>query len=90
MDSENIYRLRVGSCIGTIIDVHQSISSPDESEDFISRFYELRESIDDMDMSGISEHDVSLVEQATNALLSEFKSFFETGDHVSFYKKGSH
>ena len=90
MDIENKYRLRVESCIGTIIDVHQSISSPDENEDFISRFHELRDSIYDMDMSGVSESDVRLVEQATNALLGEFKSIFETGDYASFYRDGSH
>jgi len=90
MDLEKIYRLRVGSCIGTIIDVHQSISSPYENEDFISSFYELRDSIDYMDMSGVSEQDVRLVEQATNALLGEFRSIFETGDYASFYQEVSH
>ncbi|MBW2610038.1 MAG: hypothetical protein JRC68_06810 [Deltaproteobacteria bacterium] len=90
MDLENKYRLRVESCIGTIIDVHQSISSPYENEDFISRFYELRDSIDDMDMSGVSDRDIRLVEQATNALLGEFRSIFETGDHGFINKKRSH
>ena len=90
MNLENKYRLRVENCIGTIIEVHKSISLDHDNEDFISRFYELRETMDHMDMSGVSEHDVLMVEQATNALLGEFRSMFETGDLSSVYQKSPH
>jgi hypothetical protein len=90
MNSENKYRLRVEHCIGTIIDVHKSISPDHDNEDFMSRFYELRETIDHMDMSGVSEHDVLMVEQATNALLGEFRPMFETGDFSCVYQKAPH
>lgn len=90
MNLENIYRLRVETCIGTIIDVHKRISSHHENEDFISRFYELRKTVDHMDMSGVSEHDVLMVEKATNALLGEFRPIFETGDFSSVYQNAPH
>jgi hypothetical protein len=75
MDLEIKYRLRVENCIGTIMEIHESTSSPDENEAFLPQFERLRKAVNDMDMSHISEHDVLMVEQATNALLGEFKDF---------------
>jgi hypothetical protein len=80
MDAKRKYRLRVDSCIGTIIDVHKTISEEYEDQDFIERFEELKQSIEDLDMSSVSERDVMMVEQATNALLGEFRVVFEAGN----------
>ena len=86
MDSKKKYRLRVEICIGTIIDVHKSMNPPYENEEFLSQFKKLKKAINDMDMSRVSERDVHMVEQATNALLGEFRPIFETGDHSPIYQ----
>jgi len=88
MDLTNIYRLRVESCIGTIIDVHKTISDEYENQEFLSQFEDLKQAIRDLDMSIICEGDVLMVEQATNALLGEFRRIFELGNFRSVYGWG--
>ena len=73
MDAKKKYRLRVETCIRTIIDVHKSINSSHENEGFLSQFEKLKSAIKRFDMQEVSEGDVIMVEQATNALLSEFR-----------------
>jgi hypothetical protein len=79
MDITDKYRLRIQNCVWTIIDVHSTINNEDENEEFLSQFVGLEEAIDSLDMSLISEGDILMVEQATNALLKEFSALFETG-----------
>jgi len=79
MDITDQYRLRIQNCVGTIIDVHSTINSEYENEEFLSQFIGLEEAIESLDMSLISEGDILMVEQATNALLREFSALFETG-----------
>ena len=81
-DLKQKYRLRVDNCIGTIIEVHKNTRARDENETFLSEFEKLRKAIRDMDMSHVSEHDVIMVEQATNALLGEFKVIFDVVDET--------
>jgi len=91
MNLKHTYRLRVETCIGTIIDVHKSISHPyHESMEFLSQFEKLKEAVNHMDMSKVSEGDILMVEQATNALLGEFKPIFETEDFGPVYGKVKH
>jgi len=90
MDSRNRNRLRVESCIGTIIDVHKSINSMIENEELLAHFEELGEAIEALDMSKVSEGDILMVEKATNALLGEFGSLFETGMFGSVYSARKH
>ncbi|MBC8420666.1 MAG: hypothetical protein KJ573_04000 [Proteobacteria bacterium] len=85
MDTSDKYRLRIQNCVGTIIDVHSSISDEYENEEFMSQFQGLEKAIEALDMSLVSEGDILMVEQATNALLGEFKVFFETGDFGHVY-----
>lgn len=86
MDQKNKYRLRIQNCIWTIIDVHSTISDEDENEVFLSQFEDLEQNIEDLDMSHISEGDVLMVEKATNALLVEFQSIFDTGKFGNVYE----
>ncbi|MBL7205009.1 MAG: hypothetical protein ISS63_11860 [Desulfobacteraceae bacterium] len=79
MDTTDKYRLRIQNCVWTIIDVHSTINSEYENEEFLSQFQGLDEAIEALDMSLISEGDILMVEQATNALLREFSALFETG-----------
>ena len=84
------FRMRVENCIGTIIDVHRSISEADHDLEFLSHFEKLKKAVDNMDMSRVSERDVVMVEQATNALLVEFKPIFETGAFGAVYEELKH
>ena len=90
MDSKNKYRLRVETCIGTIIDVHKSVSYPDEHKEFVTQFEELKKAINNMDMNRVSEKDIQMVEKATNALLGDFMPIFETGDYSPVYQRLKH
>ena len=88
MDKKNQklrFRLRVENCIGTIIDVHKSIDECYGEFDFLSQFEKLKEAVNSIDMAKVSEHDVLMVEQATNALLGEFRPLFERGVTSSVY-----
>ncbi len=89
-DMEKKYRLRVESCIGTIIDVHKSVKVPHDKGTLLTQFENLRKAIDRMDMSQVSERDIAMVEQATNALLGEFRSVFESGGCGPVYRKQIH
>ncbi len=86
MDKKTKYRLRIQNCIWTIIDVHHTISDEYENLEFLSQFEDLEQDIEDLDMTHISETDVMIVEQATNALLGEFRSIFQTGEYGPVYE----
>jgi hypothetical protein len=86
MDKKTKYRLRIQNCLWTIIDVHNTVCDEYESEEFLSQFGELEEDIQDLDLSHVSEIDVTMVEQATNALLREYQSIFESGEFGPVYE----
>lgn len=90
MDQKSQYRIRVETCIGTIIDVHKSVSTTIENEVLLVQFQELKKALDHMDMSQVSERDVRMVEQATNALLGEFKTVFDSGQYASVHQEPRH
>jgi hypothetical protein len=90
MESAQKYRLRVANCIGTIMDVHKKMKSPCKDGRFVSQFEALRKMVRNMDMSKVSENDVLMVEQATNALLGEFNSAFDSKARLPIYKKARH
>jgi len=79
MNRTDQYRLRIQNCVGTILDVHSTISKKYESQELMSQFEGLEEAIETLDMSLVSEGDILMVEQATNALLDEFRTLFEAG-----------
>jgi hypothetical protein len=90
IETKHQYRMRVETCIGTIIDVHRSITVTSENEQILWQFEKLRKAVNEMDMSQVSEQDVLLVEQATNALLNEFKTVFTGGFSAPIYESPRH
>jgi hypothetical protein len=90
IETKNQYRIRVETCIGTIIDVHRSVTITCENEQILSQFEKLRKAVNEMDMSQVSEQDVLLVEQATNALLNEFRTVFTGGFSDPIYASTRH
>jgi DNA-binding FrmR family transcriptional regulator len=90
MEIRQKYRLRVETCIGTIIDVHKSIEFACESAKVLNQFAALRKAVMQMDMTHVSEEDVAMVEQATNALLCEYKPVFQKGAQSPIYEYSCH
>jgi len=68
------------------MDVHATVSDGDETEAILAQFEDLDQNIEDLDMSHVSEGDVLMVEQATNALLVEFQSVFKSGEFGPVYE----
>ena len=87
MDLKNKYRLRVESCIGTIIDVHKAIGNDHENQEFLSQFEELEQTIKALDMGHVREGDIYKLEHATNVLLGQFMTIFETEDFGQIYEE---
>ena len=90
MDLKSQYRIRVESCIGTIIDVHKSLGTDYENQEVLSQFEKIKTAIEDMDMRLLCEGDILMVEKATNALLREFKVIFEMGELGPIYTQAKH
>lgn len=87
MDVEKKHRLRVENCIGTIIDVQKSVSQCYENSAFVSHFEKLKKAVEDLDMSLVTEGDIRMVEQATNALLKEFRELFKGSEVGPVYEE---
>ncbi|MFZ0447908.1 MAG: hypothetical protein WAL98_01580 [Desulfatiglandaceae bacterium] len=87
MDLKDTFRLRVETCIGTIIDVHKIFGAEHDQKTFLNQFDELKRNLQTLDMGAVSEGDILMVEKATNALLKEFRSFYERRDLGSVYNE---
>lgn len=85
MNRTEQYRLRIQNCVGTILDVHSTISKKFENQELLSQFEGLEQAIQSLDMTLVSEGDILMVEQATNALLQEFRALFEAGLFAPVY-----
>jgi DNA-binding FrmR family transcriptional regulator len=85
LESRQKYRLRLETCIGTIIDVHKSIRFASENQRIMNQFEALRKAVMDMDMAHVSEKDIAMVEQATNALLCEYAPVFRKATQCPVY-----
>jgi hypothetical protein len=79
------YRLRVETCLGTIIDVHKRIQFASENQKILDQFEVLRKAVMEMDMAHVSEQEIVMVEQATNALLCEYRPVFQKGAQGPIY-----
>lgn len=90
MEIRQKYRLRVETCIGTILDVHKRIQSISENRKVLDQFEALRKAVTKMDMSQVSEQDIAMVEKATNALLCEYKPVFQKGIQGPIYPHVRH
>ena len=85
MDFKNTNKIRVENCIGTIIDVHRTISTEYKNQELIAQFEQLNRAVEDLDMCMVCEGDILMVEQATNDLLKELREVFEIGNFGPVY-----
>lgn len=66
-------KLRVESCVDTILELNKTLGKGKIREDVIERFERLRESLENLADETIDENDISRIEEATNHLLSEIR-----------------
>lgn len=66
--------------------MHDTICEEYGNEDLLCEFEDLEQSIENLDMSHISEVEVCIVEEATNDLLFEFQTIFESGEFGPVYE----
>lgn len=90
MEIRQKYRLSVETCIGTIIDVHKRIQCASESRKILDQFEALRKAVTEMDMALVSERDIAMVEEATNALLCEYGPVYRKGSQDPIYNHTRH
>jgi hypothetical protein len=67
------FRLRVESCVDTILLLDKSLGKGKIRPDVIERFERLKESLVNVADEVIDEKDISRIEEATNQLLSEIR-----------------
>jgi hypothetical protein len=67
------FKLRVESCIDTILELDRNLGKGKIRKDVIERFERLRESLENVADETIDERDISKIEEATNQLLSEIR-----------------
>jgi chromosome condensin MukBEF complex kleisin-like MukF subunit len=80
------YRIRVQNCVSTIMDVHKTLCERYGNKDLVAGFDKLEAEVSRLDMAQVSEGDILLVEQATNALLAELRKIFDAGGLGPVYK----
>ena len=67
------FKLRVESCVDTILGLDRDLGEGKIRKDVIERFERLRESLETVADETIDERDISKIEEATNQLLSEIR-----------------
>ncbi len=68
------YRLRIESCIETILEVNESLSDSLLDPETIDHFERLKTVMQNLDARTIQEKDLVRLEEATNRLLQDMKS----------------
>lgn len=67
-------RLRVESCVDTILQLDKSLGKGKIRPDVVEKFERLKESLASVVEEAIDERDISKIEDATNHLLSEIRA----------------
>jgi len=75
MDRER-KKLRLSSCIKTIVEVHRHLDPQQNDLILNSKFEQLKAALESVTLDEISENDVREVEDATNRLLKELGLFY--------------
>jgi len=70
---QKLLHLRLKSCVQTVLEVHQALTTSQLVPDLEARFKELRDVLSLLDSAAVGEEEVRRVERATNFLLSELK-----------------
>jgi hypothetical protein len=83
-------RLRVESCVDTILQLDRSLGKGKIRPDVIDKFERLKESLVNVVEDTIDERDISRIEEATNQLLSEIRASLGVAVAQSFHDGQTH
>lgn len=67
------FRLRVESCVETILDLNQRLGEGKIKPEIVEQFRRLRDSLQYVTDDSVEEKDIYRIEEATNNLLQEVK-----------------
>jgi hypothetical protein len=73
-------RLRVESCVNTILALNESLGEGKIKPEIIQQFEQLKDSLQYVDDENVDEKDIFRIEEATNQLLEEIRTSFEDKD----------
>ncbi len=78
--NDNIKRLRLASCVKTIIQVHTQLDPTLKSSAMARKIRKLKQALDTVILDDVSEGDLERIEKATNRLLEELGPMFPHED----------
>jgi hypothetical protein len=83
-------RLRVESCVSTILEVNQWLGEGGINSEIVQQFERLKESLPYVTDENVDEKDIAQIEEATNRLLAEIRVVYEEGEIPSLYEGDKH
>jgi hypothetical protein len=72
-DGRKHFRLRVESCVETILDLNQRLGDGKIKPEIVEQFRRLKDSLQYVTDESVEEKDINRIEEATNHLLQEVK-----------------
>jgi hypothetical protein len=88
--SSRHFRLRVESCVDTILQLDKCLGKGKIRPDVLEKFERLKESLVNVSEVSIDEKDIQRIEEATNQLLSEIRMSLEAQGAQSFHDGQTH
>ncbi len=83
-------RLRVESCINTVLDLNEKLGEGKIKPEIIEQFERLRDSLSHATDETVDERDISRIEDATNQLLIQIKNIYGEDIPDSLYEGRRH
>ena len=83
-------RLRVESCVNTILDLNQRLGEGKIKPEIIQQFERLKDSLPYVTDESVDEKDIHQIEEATNQLLSEIRVIYGEDGLRSLYEGQPH
>ncbi|MFH0810057.1 MAG: hypothetical protein V2A77_06270 [Pseudomonadota bacterium] len=85
MSDVTIYKIRIETCVNTIIEVHKFLGSQRVNPEIIEQFRRLKDVVEVLNIGKVTEDDIEKIELATNSLLNELKVLFDCHDVGDIY-----
>ncbi|MCU0574328.1 MAG: hypothetical protein MUF52_05020 [Syntrophobacteraceae bacterium] len=84
------FRLRVESCVETILDLDQRLGDGRIKPEIVEQFRRLRDSLQYVTDDSVDEKDINRIEEATNHLLQEMKQWVGDENLTTFHEGTAH
>lgn len=84
------FRLRVESCVNTILDVNEWLGEGKIKAEIVQQFERLKESLPYVTDENVDEQDIDQIEEATNRLLAEIRTTYDEVDLPTLYQGHKH